>query len=524
MSSKSPPVVLFAHANDREDGEHYLRNLPGELKRIRTAMKPAQSAGLCKSVERANVTPDEIFEVFRDHRDQVSIFHFAGHTSSAELLFETIEGAQQVVQAGGLASYLAEQKGLVLVFINGCSSADQVDGLIDAGVPAVIATRAEIVDGIATDFAENFYKGIASGASIQKAFFEAKAAIKSVCESPADACNQDHEDYDDDVSWPWDLYQDEKTLGLADRWKLTASVGSSPGGRVKIPPLLPYMADRSQQRDQLDDALARHFDERARRPFLTIVSGDEREEHKMFVKRLQRVTLPKLMELNIETGSIDLVSLDWGYAGGKTSERFERLRKELAKILTNSRSGSLNECVSAVSSRGCPLMIVTTIYSQGWERDEPKIIDMFKQFWQEWPDLPAGQPLFIVVNFILKNHSREGFWKARKMRKQNEAVQEFIESMAGANPPDISLVVLDPLSSLKEEDLKKWIESEVTEFSRQQGGGPDGVVGLTEALMEWVEDRYRKCREDTGDSEIQMRDIGMELRKKLSRYINEGGI
>ncbi|MCP4048297.1 MAG: hypothetical protein GY732_20155, partial [Gammaproteobacteria bacterium] len=101
MSSKSPPVVLFAHANDREDGEHYLRNLPGELKRIRAAMKPAQSAGLCKSVERANVTPDEIFEVFRDHRDQVSIFHFAGHTSSAELLFETIEGAQQVVQAGG---------------------------------------------------------------------------------------------------------------------------------------------------------------------------------------------------------------------------------------------------------------------------------------------------------------------------------------------------------------------------------------------------------------------------------------
>jgi hypothetical protein len=537
MSSKSPPVILVAHANDREDGENYLRELPGELKRIRAAMKPAKSAGLCMPVERANVTPDEIFEVFRDYRDQVAIFHFAGHTSSAELLFETSDGAQQVVQAGGLAAYLAQQKGLVLVFINGCSSGDQVDGLICAGVPAVIATKAEIEDGIATKFAENFYKSLASGASIQKAFFEAKAAITSVCESPADACNHDHEDYDEDDSWPWDLYQGKKTLGLADRWKLTASVGNAPGSRIKIPQLLPYMADRSKQRDQLEDALIGHLDEHARRPLITIVSGDEREEHTRFVERLHQVTLPKLMALNNDTGSINLVSLDWGYPGGKASERFERLRKEIAKKLANNRAAGPDECVAALSIDGRPVMVVTTIYSQNWERDEPEMIAMFKRFWQEWPDLPAGQTMVIVVSFILKNCSQESIWKAlrnwkavknwnvlKKMRKQNKSVQDFIESSANSNPPGISLVVLDPLSSLKEEDLKKWIENEVTEFSRKQGGGPGGVVGLTEAMTEWVESRFRKCREETGDSKIQMRDLGMELQKKLSRYINEGGI
>ena len=42
--------------------------------------------------------------------------------------------------AAGLAAFLGQQRGLQLVFLNGCSTQAQVKGLLEAGVGVVIAT------------------------------------------------------------------------------------------------------------------------------------------------------------------------------------------------------------------------------------------------------------------------------------------------------------------------------------------------------------------------------------------------
>ena len=74
------------------------------------------------------------------------------------------------VYGAGLLQSIRLQKNLQLVFLNSCSTQEQVNQLLDAGVRAVIATSVDIGDDTATRFAEDFYQKLASGHSIDEAF------------------------------------------------------------------------------------------------------------------------------------------------------------------------------------------------------------------------------------------------------------------------------------------------------------------------------------------------------------------
>ena len=66
-----------------------------------------------------------------------------------------------------------------LVFLNGCSTADQVEVLRNAGIPAVIATTEGIDDAVATEFAKGFYASLADDHDLRTAFHTAESVVNS---------------------------------------------------------------------------------------------------------------------------------------------------------------------------------------------------------------------------------------------------------------------------------------------------------------------------------------------------------
>ncbi|HEX4962185.1 MAG TPA: CHAT domain-containing protein [Thermoanaerobaculia bacterium] len=250
MRTSPRPVVLFAFANNRMDPALYLRNLPEEQRRVREAMTAAEQSGLCEIVERANATAAEVLDVFLDSRygDRVAIFHFGGHAGSGALLFESPEGAPRIAHAAGLARFLGEQRGLALVFLNGCSTQGQVQGLLAAGVPVVIATSQAILDSAATELSARFYQALASGAPLRAAFEEATAAVQALTGDlpqgtyaeldlgPLVPLVQDR--------WPWVLYVAPGAEEEVRRWSLPRVVRDPLFGLPPLPamdlPLSPF--------------------------------------------------------------------------------------------------------------------------------------------------------------------------------------------------------------------------------------------------------------------------------------------
>ena len=231
------PVIFLAFANDRDDTVGYLRNLPDEARRLHAVLEAADR--LCEVEVRSNSTAGDIFKVFQNpkFRNRIAIFHYSGHANGYQLLLESPEGKAAAADAGGLAAFLAQQQGLQLVFLNGCSTQQQTQELHDANVSVVISTSRSIDDKVATDFADLFYQGLASGANLLTAYNEASAAIKTTKGGDLRALYfgdaDKPEDHRNKKGSPWNLYPREGAES-ADQWSLPNAVDDPLFG---LPPL-----------------------------------------------------------------------------------------------------------------------------------------------------------------------------------------------------------------------------------------------------------------------------------------------
>jgi WD40 repeat protein/tetratricopeptide (TPR) repeat protein len=257
------PVILLAFANDQE-GQRYLRNLPEELRQLQEVLEAAARRGLCELVVRPNVTLNQVLDVFTTYRDRVAIFHYAGHAGPDRLLLEASGPCGAEVHAEGLAAFLGQRRGLVLVFLNGCSTRAQVARLLKANVSAVIATARDIDDLMAREFAVAFYTELASGAGLRAAYEVARARIYAAhgTQSPGiardmtlAADSRTPVGPSDDCGFPWDM-QVRPGAELVERWNLPDAAGDPlfglPEPNVSWLPPAPF---RHLQRFTRDEAV-----------------------------------------------------------------------------------------------------------------------------------------------------------------------------------------------------------------------------------------------------------------------------
>lgn len=220
----SRPVIFLVYANDRVDPARHLRNLEQEIGGIRRALRSAEQEGMCEVVFEPNASTDQVMSVFQDarYRGRIAIFHYAGHANGYQLMLESEHGGHAAANADGLAAFLGRQDALQLVFLNGCSTGPQVGGLLETGVPVVIATSEDINDAAAMDFATHFYQGIGGGAELRQCYDEATAAAKTKRQGSgsrglywggaASAAA-------DDQQWPWE-FRVQNNDDTASDWNL----------------------------------------------------------------------------------------------------------------------------------------------------------------------------------------------------------------------------------------------------------------------------------------------------------------
>jgi|GEM_PF-1459540 len=229
------PVIFLTFANDLENVSQYLRKLAKEASRLRESLEQQGDERRWEVIVRQNATAEQIFDVFqhRRWRNRVAIYHFGGHSDSYRLVMETVEGSSAPASADGLAIFLGQQRGLKLVFLNGCSNAVQVQALLGAGVGAVISTTRDIDDGVACEFAARFYTGLVGGATIQRAYTEAVGATQSQAgDLPRNLyARRPDGSRPDKNAWPWQLTFGSGAEDTAN-WTLPDEPGDGSAGVV----------------------------------------------------------------------------------------------------------------------------------------------------------------------------------------------------------------------------------------------------------------------------------------------------
>jgi len=513
LMGKLIPVVFFAFANDRAGEKRYLRNLAEEEQQVREALDKARRAGLCQVEVRYNATANTVWKVFLDPEftGRIAVFHFGGHAGGSEIALETPEGAPAEVHAEGLARFLGKQKGLQLVFLNGCSTAPQVRALLAAGVPAVIATERDIDDKIATDFAARFYQCLGAEAPLSAAFEQAEAIVRSQVGDRQEKVRSFAPQRSGEavVEWPWQLHPKAGERS----WKLGQRTGAR-NPAIDIPDLLPYLCDRRPQEGRLDAALSMHRDRLPRRPLAVLLHGDFRQALDRFIDRLQNPTLPHLLRRSPLRRFGPLAFKDPGGSG--LAERLGPLRRSLAESLCGDRGADLAAMASAVAGIKSPVMVdVDLTCGTAEPLVPPELLTAWLGDLGRWPDLPEGQDLIFLLRFSYHEPEASSpllFWKKSPSRR----IEDLISKVVARRPAGLGIAPLPPLGVIEEVDVRRLVENDVKAFvCAAVGADHDSLVceRLTQKALEMLHAAPSKTMEE----------LAPKLRDQLLECLQQGG-
>ena len=142
---------------------------------------------------KVDFTEDATFENVEGYLNEKDyhIIHFTGHginiDGKGHLVFETEAQKARLIDNKTLSDLFSE-RGIRLVVLSSCESAkgsnkkafgDLASMLSKKGIPAVVAMQYSVLDNVATKFAYNFYRAIASGKPVDLALKEARLVMKN---------------------------------------------------------------------------------------------------------------------------------------------------------------------------------------------------------------------------------------------------------------------------------------------------------------------------------------------------------
>lgn len=151
-----------------------------EQKRIRAAVESALHRDQIELDVRPAATTEDLLDGITKFRPHV--VHFSGHSSTDLIVFEDEtdephEGVIVTARAFARAVSATDDPPL-LVFLNSCNSAAQIDELVREVAPFAIGMADSIGDGDAITYATRFYAAVANGQSIRSAHMSGQAALE----------------------------------------------------------------------------------------------------------------------------------------------------------------------------------------------------------------------------------------------------------------------------------------------------------------------------------------------------------
>lgn len=183
---KECPIILTTFSNDTE---YSLAALNTEAKAINRALARAKRSGACEVLDQRDATAHDLLQEIGDmgNAGRIAIFHYAGHADSDNLFFEpqTPSETDSALEASTLAEFVSTTKSIRCVFLNGCNTAKQAQGFLEAGVDVVICTTRSISDDKASTMAYWFYKTLANGEDLATSFARGAAAVKAGSTKPS---------------------------------------------------------------------------------------------------------------------------------------------------------------------------------------------------------------------------------------------------------------------------------------------------------------------------------------------------
>jgi hypothetical protein len=275
--------------------------------------------------------------------------------------------------------------------------------------------------------------------------------------------------------------------------------------RALARPLLPYLCNRSEQELALGIGLRRHQQGSHRRPVVCLIHGDELEAHGDFLERLRLRTLPKLLDLEAKQLSVRELPLSLPRRV-RMPQVFWQL---LGDALLLNSAATPEDIMLEILRPEEPLIISLHLLTEVFEESDETLLLRFFEFWNQWPDLPAGRTLIHCVCLKYERCDNSGLFdfKKRRRRRLNDRLRRLVESLDFTAHPQLTAIVLPELRAIPRSDVEAWSRYEqVRKWCR-----------IHEREIRAMYQRPDLCNHD---GHIPMELLAEELQKLISRHFS----
>ncbi|WYL96100.1 MAG: hypothetical protein HEQ35_21765 [Gloeotrichia echinulata IR180] len=297
----------------------------------------------------------------------------------------------------------------------------------------------------------------------------------------------------------------------------------------KIPSLLPYLVNRSQQEYELEKNIKKLIEKAPHSPIICIIHGDEFQSHDKFLERLHTVLLPRLLGQD----SIQKYYLPSPPKFKNSHELSDYLRNKLAEIVIKRNSASLEEIKAFFDKYPLPILIHTCLLTEQLQKQESETLHNLLNFWQTLP-IQINQNLIICIliqyQIRRKKRTKESnkislflrfvryFFNLDRYQRVNQKISQQIELLSQSNFDQfnrLSGLVLPELTGVYRHEVEDWVRMEYTQ----------NVIGkaMADKLLKKIRDLFDEWKEKHSSDTIPMDDLADNLIKLLKSNLSDEG-
>lgn len=455
------PIILLAFANDLQDRDRLLMELPKEQQELTDTLNKHFDIELLPQA-----TLENIQDAFNRKGERIRIFHFGGHANASQIELAHNRDGHKTAYVKGVAAFIGRQAAVRLVFLNGCSTSKQVRYFLDAGVEALIATTAPVRDDFARRFASFFYRAWVQGSGeklMLEAFEEAKDLTRAEFREPEQIFTPGFAWQVGSVGFPYELH----TRNSEGKKRCYADLKGNWQELGPVHPKVYLKCGRRKQNEAFKTALCTRLDgEEVRSPLICLIHGDEAEMPLMLSERFYCFSIEeahKKLNLGLNKSEVRMIEVEMPVKEDYQDEKARYLLRENFKLeldMQQIQPDQIQDLKSTdilrhLGNHFRVLVFHHLLYASEWdEKRGPAFLKWYlEDFWNI--NLLDQQPQVILL-FTLEYTPRKGL--LARLGKRPQYDKDF--------PPQIANI-LNRLISVPRKDVKTWNDKYAREETPQ---------------------------------------------------------
>jgi hypothetical protein len=229
--------------------------------------------------------------------------------------------------------------------------------------------------------------------------------------------------------------------------------------RRHVPDDLPYLTDRSDQKQAVLDSLEKALKAPSGRPAIFLIQGAHNQAHQGLVRRLVKFDLPDWLALGLGMRDPSLLEKQVDLPSRDAADFDQSLLRDIGmKLAFCDGIPSWDDLTALLGDRPTPVLFKLTFNSTACSLDGPARLERLWQSWRSCKDLDQAKTPIVCVQVVCEEQPPAPRWKhvLGRGRDTNDALRDFLNRLGAKKYPGVMTVRLNELNNVEKRSVVDW--------------------------------------------------------------------